>query len=199
MEFYNVYEDAKRADAYSKLEVPGTYYLAFRDLPTIIAEHVNGKKALDFGCGSGRSTRFLQKLGFHTIGIDIAAEMITKAKQVDHKGDYRLIAERDFSQFYQDSFDLILSAFPFDNIPTMEKKVMNLRGLRGLLREEGRLINLVSSPEIYKYEWASFSTKDFPENQHARSGDVVRIIQCDIDDERPVEDIIWTDESYEET
>lgn len=199
MDFSNVYEDAKRADAYSKLEFPGTYYLAFRDLPTIITEHVKGKEALDFGCGSGRSTRFLQKLGFHTIGIDIAVEMITRASQIDQKGDYRLIAEGDFSQFGQDSFDLILCAFPFDNIPTMEKKVMNLRGLRGLLREEGRLINLVSSPEIYRHEWASFSTKDFPENKQAKSGEVVRIIQCDIDDERPVEDIIWTDESYEET
>ncbi len=49
------------------------------------------------------------------------------------------------------------------------------------------------------HEWASFSTKDFSENKQAKSGVVVRIIQCDIDDERPVEDIIWTDESYEET
>jgi SAM-dependent methyltransferase len=199
LEFSNVYEDAKRADAYSKLEGPGTYCLAFRDLPVIIAEHINGKEALDFGCGSGRSTRFLQKLGFQTIGVDIAAEMIARAREIDHEGDYRRIAEGDFSQFVQDSFDLILSAFPFDNIPTMEKKVMNLWGLRGLLREEGRLINLVSSPEIYKYEWASFSTKDFPDNRHAKSGDTVRIIQCDIDDDRPVEDIMWTDESYQET
>jgi len=163
LEFSNVYEDAKRADAYSRLEFPGTYYLAFRDLPAIIVEHVSGKEALDFGCGSGRSTRFLQKLGFHTIGIVIAAEMITRARQIDHEGDYRLIVEGDFNQFGQDSFDLILSAFPFDNIPTMEKKIMNLRGLRSLLREEGRLINLVSSSEIYKHEWASFSTKDFGE------------------------------------
>ena len=33
MGFSNVYEDAKRAEAYSKLEFPGTYYLAYRDLP----------------------------------------------------------------------------------------------------------------------------------------------------------------------
>jgi hypothetical protein len=46
------------------------------------------------------------------------------------------------------------------------------------------------------HEWASFSTKDFPENAEARSGDVVRIVVTDHKDRRPVEDILWTDESY---
>lgn len=199
MEFSNVYEDAIRADAYSKLEFPGTYYLAFRDLPAIIAKHVRGRKALDFGCGSGRSARFLQKLGLQTIGIDISEEMVKRARESDPKGDYHVIREGDFSLFSKGTFDCILSAFPFDNIPTMEKKVMNLSGLRDLLRDDGVLINLVSSPEIYTHEWTSFSTKDFPENRDARSGDIVRIIQLDIDDKRPVSDILWTAESYRET
>ena len=64
MEFENVYEDPRRAEAYAKLELPGTYYLAYRDLPKIISLAVKGKNAMDFGCGTGRSTRFLQKLGF---------------------------------------------------------------------------------------------------------------------------------------
>jgi hypothetical protein len=63
--FFNVYDDAKRAEAYAKLEFPSTYYLAFRDLPAIIAEHVTGHTALDFGCGAGRSRRFLKNLGFN--------------------------------------------------------------------------------------------------------------------------------------
>jgi SAM-dependent methyltransferase len=199
MEFSNIYEDATRADAYSRLEFPGTYYLAFRDLPDIIAKHVNGRRALDFGCGSGRSARFLQKLGFQTVGIDISEEMVRRARKADPDGKYHVIKEGEFSFLGKVSFDLILSAFPFDNIPTMEKKVMNLGGLRNLLRDDGVLINLVSSPEIYIHEWTSFSTKDFPENKYAASGDIVRIIQSDIDDKRPVNDILWTAESYQET
>jgi hypothetical protein len=81
----------------------------------------------------------------------------------------------------------------------MKKKVRNLRELGRLLKTEGTLVNLVSSPEIYTHDWASFSTKDFPENEHAKSGDKVRIIQTDLDDKRPVEDVVWTDESYRET
>jgi hypothetical protein len=55
---------------------------------------------------------------------------------------------------------------------------------------------MVSSPEIYVHEWASFSTRDFPENRHARNGDTVRIIITDIDDSRPVEDVVCTEEAY---
>lgn len=199
MEFSNVYQDAKRAEAYARLEFPGTYYLAYRDLPEIIFEHVKGRKTLDFGSGTGRSTRFLQKLGFNAIGVDIAEDMIRKAREIDPKGDYRLIKEGDFSEFEKNAYDLILSVFTFDNIPTMVKKVRNFEEMGKLLKSEGRIVSVVSSPEIYVHEWASFSTKDFSENKLAKSGDKVRIIVTDIDDKRPVEDVVWTDEYYQET
>ncbi len=199
MGFFNSYEDAKRAEAYAKLEFPGTYYLAYRDLPEVVFGHVRGRIAIDFGCGAGRSTRFLRRLGFHSVGVDISEDMLKKARQMDPEGDYRLIEEGDLSQFEADACDLALSVFTFDNIPTMEKKVRNFRELGRLLKNEGRIVNVVSSPEIYTHEWASFSTKDFPENKHAKSGDKVRIIQTDIEDKRPVEDVVWTDEYYRET
>ncbi len=73
---------------------------------------------------------------------------------------------------------------------------MILCDLRRLLVSSGIIVSIVSSPEIYTHEWASFSTKDFPENRKARSGDVVRIVVTDHRDRRPVEDIVCTDESY---
>ena len=148
MGFDNVYEDARRAAAYAKLEFPGTYYLAYRDLPAIIAKHITGEKAVDFGCGTGRSTRFLNQLGFAAIGLDIADDMIDKARKIDPNGVYRLIQDGDLSQCQVNAYDLVLSVFTFDNIPTMEKKVTIFKGLRSLLRSEGKIINLVSAPEI---------------------------------------------------
>ncbi len=102
MPFSNVYDDTKRAEAYATLEFPGTYHLAYRDLPAIIAEHVAGRKALDFGCGTRRSTRFLKKLGFDVIGVDISSSMIQLAKTVDPGGKYRLVADGDFGAFEPD-------------------------------------------------------------------------------------------------
>lgn len=196
--FFNVYEDKTRATAYAALEYPGTYGLAFRDLPAIIRKHVQGTKALDFGCGAGRSTRFLRELGFETVGVDISEHMLAQARERDPEGDYRRLPDGDFSAVEAGTYDLILSAFTFDNIPTMEKKVTLLSGLRRLLRPGGRIVNLVSAPEIYVNEWASFSTRDFPENRTARSGDKVLIVMLDVEDRRPVEDIFWTDDAYTE-
>jgi SAM-dependent methyltransferase len=199
VEFGNVYEDARRAEAYAKLEFPGTYYLAYRDLPEIISRYVKGKKAIDFGCGTGRSTRFLQKMGFDVVGIDISQDMINKAKDFDPQGKYHLIKDGDFGRLERGTYDLILSAFTFDNIPTKERKVKLFAELGSLLNGEGKIVNLVSSPDIYINEWESFSTKDFPENRKAKSGDKVKIIVTAIDDKRPVEDIVWPDEDYRKT
>jgi SAM-dependent methyltransferase len=192
----NVYDDARRAEAYARLEFHGTYYLAYRDIPGIVREHVKGLDALDFGCGTGRSTRFLENLGLKAIGVDIAPDMIARARERDPRGDYRLIGDGDLSALRGVTFDLVLSAFTFDNIATMPRKVALFRQLRDLLAPQGRIINLVSDPEIYTHEWASFSTRDFPENRFAKSGDKVRIIITDTDDKRPVEDIVWSDEDY---
>ncbi|MCP5103962.1 MAG: class I SAM-dependent methyltransferase [bacterium] len=199
MNVLNSYGNTTRVEAYSKLEFSNTYYLAYRDLPRIIHEHVNGgRKAIDFGCGAGRSTRFLQKYGFQAVGVDIAADMVKKAGEIDPGGDYRRIEDGDFSQFKNNAYDLILSVFTFDNIPTRERKVKIFSGMRPLLKPEGRIVSLVSSPDMYTNEWASFSTRNYPENKYAKSGDVVKIIITDIDDKRPVEDIIWADEAYRE-
>lgn len=197
---FNTYADPRMASAYARLEFPNTYFLAFRDIPKLIAEHVQGDQALDFGCGAGRSTRYLRCLGFTNIGVDISEDMIRLAREIDPEGDYRLIPDGSLGSFPEDTFDLVLSAFAFDNIPTMEKKVDLFRDFTRVMKPSGRMINLVSSPEIYLNEWASFTTKPFlAENRKAKAGDVVRIINTDIEDRRPVEDVLWPDEAYLET
>ncbi len=196
MDFRNTYEDGRRAAAYDELGYGGTYHLAFRDLPDLLGEHVMGNRAVDFGCGTGRSTRFLQTLGFQTVGLDISAEMVDIARARDPRGDYRVIRDGDFSSLTEGSTDLVQSAFTFDNIPGRERKVHLFAGLGKLLRPRGRLVSIVSTPEMYTREWVTFSTRDYPENASARCGDVVRIVTTDYSDGRPVDDILWPDEDY---
>jgi len=106
--FVNVYEDPARAEAYSKLEFANTYYLAYRDLPEIAAKYALGCAALDFGCGTGRSSRFLTRLGFEVTGIDISEEMLRKARHPDPGGDYRLVVDGDLGPVAP-GYDLVLS------------------------------------------------------------------------------------------
>jgi SAM-dependent methyltransferase len=193
--FGNVYEDEERASAYATLDFPGTYYLAFRDLPALIRRYTHPSRALDFGCGAGRSTRFLRNLGLDVVGTDISQAMLDQARVLDPSGNYYLFRDSIAGKFAPGSFDLILAAFTFDNMPT-ETKADALRALCTLLAPDGCLFLVVSSPAIYINEWASFSTRDFPENRHARDGDRVRIVMLDVPDRRPVEDVFCTDAHY---
>ena len=196
MSFSNIYNDDLRAESYSTLDFPGTYYLAFRDLPSIIANYMTGRRALDFGCGTGRSTRFLKRLGFDATGIDVSKSMIEMAAKLDPNGEYVLVDDGDFSAFVPEEFDLILSAFAFDNIPDAGHRRELLCGFRTMLNNDGRIIMLGSTPEIYKHEWVSFTTRDFPENADTKSGETVRIVMKDVNDRRPVVDVVWFHEDY---
>jgi SAM-dependent methyltransferase len=197
-DFFNVYGDEKRAAAYAGLDFPGTYYLAFRDLPDLFARHVRGGTALDFGCGAGRSTRFLKALGFDVLGVDIAPAMLAHARDRDPEGAYLQLQEGDFGPLSSRRFDLVFSAFTFDNIPSADHRVALFAGLGSLLAEGGRMVTLVSAADIYVHEWTSFSTRAFPENRSARPGDRVRIVMLDVEDRRPVVDVFWTDTDYRE-
>lgn len=194
--FTNVYDDDARAQAYSGLDFPGTYYLAFRDIPALLQRHVAGRRALDFGCGTGRSSRFLKERGFEVTGVDVSAAMLAHARARDPDGEYCLVPDGDLGSLAGSTFDLVFSAFTFDNVPGREIRARLFAQLRDLLSPAGRMINLVSAPEIYVNEWASFSTRDFAENRSAGSGDPVRIVMLDVEDRRPVEDVLWTDRDY---
>lgn len=198
MTISNAYEDARMAGAYSLLEFAGTYHLAYRDLPAVCRDHVVGTRAIDFGCGSGRSTRFLTRLGFRATGVDISGEMIKLAREKDPGGDYRLIDDDGLGLFEKGAYDLIQSLFTFDNVPTRERKVALFAAMARLLAPAGRVISLVSSPELYVHEWTSFSTRPFPENRSAKPGDTVRTIIIDIEDRTPIDDVFWPDENYRE-
>jgi len=197
-QFGNVYNDDVRALAYSRLEFPGTYYLAFRDLPELLHRHVTGRTSLDFGCGAGRSSRFLKGLGFSVTGVDISASMLAHARERDPGGTYLLVPDGDLSVLTRGTFDLVFSAFTFDNVRGGTARADLFAQFHELLSPSGRVVNLVSAPEIYVNEWTSFTTREFTENRSAGTGDKVRIIMLDVPDRRPVEDVLWLDRDYRE-
>ncbi len=185
----NPYHDADLAGFYGRFEYDGTYFLLGRDLPEIIGRHAQGRLALDFACGAGRSTRLLKRLGYETVGVDISEEMLALARQGDPGGDYLLIGDRDLSTLAGRKFDLILSAFPFSSTSGHENLSSILTALGALLSPRGRLVVVEPTPEFYLHEWLSFTTR-FAENESAKSGDPVKAAFRDRPG-HPVTDILW--------
>lgn len=195
MNLGNSYEDENLAESYSAMEFKNTYYVAYRDLPEIIKKYITGKKAIDFGCGGGRSTRFLRNLGFDTLGLDNSENMLRTARKIDPSGKYKLIRNNNFSELNK-NYDLILAVFTFDNIAN-ESKLLIFEELEKVLNKNGKIIILVSTPDIYYNEWLSFTTKVFTHNIKAKCGDIVNTIIIDIDDRSPINDILCPDDHYQ--
>lgn len=179
------------------------------------------RRALDFGCGAGRSSRFLRGLGYDVTGVDISPAMLARARELDDEpgaGARYLLIDDDPAALPPGPFDLVLAAYPFDNIPGVDHRVALLKGLRERLAgsssgrpaegaaaaaerdgdpaASGRLVLIASSPELYVHEWATFTTAAWPENAMAASGDRVRIAIKEGGDPRPVDDLRWFDEDY---
>lgn len=99
------------------------------------------KDALDFGCGIGRLTQALANEFDHVVGIDIAHNMLTQAKELNQAGtkvDYRANPGDDLSQFDDASFDFICSNQVLQHMPA-DLMVGYLRDFPRVLRPSGVL------------------------------------------------------------
>ena len=101
------------AEIYKELGIEGTSYeMAFSEAERMFGD-INGKNFLDFGSGTGRSTRFLKSLGANKVtGVDHNQSMVAQAQTTVEEGvEYKLIAgqipEAD------DSFDGAFSSSAF--------------------------------------------------------------------------------------
>jgi len=165
----------KYAGAYAQLGIEGTYYLAFRDIPELLNKYTKGRKALDYGCGPGRSTRFLKGLDFDTVGVDISTDMLEKARLQDEYGEYHHI-ESGQLPFADNSFDLIFSSFVFIEVNSLEKITEILAEMKRVLKKDGVIIYVTAPAAGYEGNWVSFSY-DFPENDKTfRSGDMAKLL-----------------------
>ena len=69
-------------------------------------------RALDFGCGVGRLTRGLEPFFEEVVGVDVAASMIDKARELSPPGSrcrYVLNTQSDLQVFDSASFDFVLT------------------------------------------------------------------------------------------
>lgn len=193
MEFFDYSAHAK---TYDKLKIADTYYLAFRDIRSVVRKRVKGVQTLDYGCGTGRSTRFLKELGLTAIGADISDSMVQQARINDPDGEYHTIESGELPFLGNESLDLVFNGFVFDSVASKTAMMKICRETRRALKQSGVMIVITSTPELYTVDTASFKC-DFPENHAAKSGDKVKCVVRG-NPEIEVWDYQWTREDYKE-
>lgn len=184
----------KHAGDYAGLGIEGTQILAFRDIPELIREYGGpGRDALDYGCGAGRSTRFLKRLGFETVGVDVSPDMLDQARAQDQSGKYDLITSGKLP-FDDSSFDLVFSSFVFLEVSRLEVIEGILTEMKRVLRKDGIIVFVTASEEAPTGSWVSLSY-EFPENRKPlHSGDTVKLLIRGIN--VILYDYHWTEEDY---
>ena len=106
-------------------------------------------KAVDFGCGVGRSTQALTKYFENVYGVDIASSMIDLARNYNRYGEkckYVLNEVNDLSIFNDNSVDFIYSLGALHTMPPQYSKTYIAEFLRILLPGGLAIFQLVAEP-----------------------------------------------------
>ena len=183
------------AKYYDRLEIKGTQFLAFRDLDKYIDKFkLYNKSFLDFGCGAGKSTRFLKQFSNNIKAVDINYEMIQIAKQKDYNTNYLHIDQNQLP-FENNSFDFVFSSWVLMEFSTIISLQNSINEISRVLKPGGININVVCNKYTYSKDWLSIDT-NFEENENLTSGVKVKIKLSDID--LTISDYYWNEEDYEQ-
>ena len=117
-----------------------------------------GARVLDIGCGTGRTTYPLHKMGFNVIGIDISEPMIQKAKTLFPEVNFRTgdACELEFES-------VLFSYNGMDCIFPEEKRLIALREIHRVLKPAGIFVFSAhnSWPFIYARPYGYFRLLKF--------------------------------------
>lgn len=104
----------------------------------------HGAQVLDLGCGTGRTTIPLFRMGYKVVGVDITPEMIANAKKVAQTNGLAISYEVEDAtklRFADHSFDCVLfSNNGWTQIPGNKNRLKALQEIRRVLKPNGHFI-----------------------------------------------------------
>jgi ubiquinone/menaquinone biosynthesis C-methylase UbiE len=116
---------------------------------------VKGKSVLDYGCGTGTFSRFLQSNGAIVTGVDVSENMIEVAKKgCSDTISYYSILSGDLDFLADNKFDLVVSNFVLCTVPSRQEISIILDQIYRVLKQTGRFVFMNSN-------WDNSNGKEF--------------------------------------
>lgn len=173
--FINSLRQRQSEEEFDKTGLIEVERLALSDLPLLTrGRDPKNLRVLEIGCGAGRMTKHLASIFGEVTGVDVSGEMIRQARErLDGIGNASLHETNgvDFAIFGDEEFDLILSAYVFQHVPSAEVIESNIRDGWRVLKPGGVFkfqTNSVTSRDYARVEKDTWAGAVFPESEIRR-------------------------------
>jgi len=181
------------AELYGLLGIEGTTYQIGFDAVAKLLGDVSGKTFLDFGCGTGRSARFLKGLGVrHVYAVDHDQNMISQALTQELDGVTFLRIDGPIP-LPDASVDGAVSMNVFIEIRTLAAMTRACAEIARTLRPDAPFVLESSSPTAFGHTFRNFS---YPHAGPLRSGATTPCIVTTPGGRFVIEDTYWTEDDY---
>jgi SAM-dependent methyltransferase len=181
------------AELCSQRNLEGTDGLVFRNLPDLLPFSERGEPALDLGCGTGRSARFLAEMGYKVSGVDRNPMTLRTALSLGGPVRYKL-AEASSLPLRDASFNLVFSSWMLTEQSSANEIIAILREAKRVLRPGGALVVVTNTADFYTGSWVSNEVV-FPQNSSPLySGQPVKVRLRETG--QILNDYFWSDLDY---
>lgn len=196
MTTYLSQEDKSQIEAvfYIKTHESSHRYLAYRDIPSLLEKYSCSGKALDYGSGTGYSSKFLQDMNFDVVGVDVSLEMLLQSRICYPNIPFSQV-KNQVVPFNTSEFDFIFSSFVLFEIGTNLDIISYLKEANRLLKNDGLFLAITGSQNLHcpSRKWLNFNS-NFEQNNHLTSGSLAKLYLYDANIE--FTDYYWTEQDY---
>lgn len=154
----NMLYDSRQASIYASLGIENTTYeIGFRAAAELLG-NLRGKTVLDFGCGTGRSSAFLRRLGATSItGIDRNKSMLALARQSGQL-ETKLICADTIIPTKSATFDVVFSSCVLIEFRTRDQLQAFFTDVSRTLCPGGVFIAITTNPNaFFSHHFKNFS------------------------------------------